>query len=425
MAMRMNLPPKNELRNLAVNFFNYGIFQSSTYIVPLITIPYIIRVVGIENYGIISLANGIANYIRVGVDYGWNILGIQYIARAGKDNKKRGEIVSAILSQQMFLVLVGGAVLGLAVLLLPKLQREYLVFFLAYGLVPGNMLILTWFYVGAEQVKDLNYIFLSSKLLYVLLIFFLLKPLNNFVWVVVFNSLSLLAAGMGSLFLLRFKYGIRIRLYGWKKFSHLFKEGWPIFVSYFSTNFYRNSNILILSIFASERIIGIYSVAEKAVKVVQSTFMPLSQTLYPYIAKISKTDEVKAAKYLRYIIWGMAILSGIVSALMFILAPLIIRLLAGTTPALGVLLVRVGSLVVLFGVLNYILGVIYLTNFGFKEKFSHAVVSTGVFGIVSCFILSYFFSATGTMLSFTLSELFLLLLLTHYVRKYKRMGKLV
>ena len=420
----MNLPSKKDLRNLAVNFVNYGIYQSSTYIVPLITIPYIIRVVGIENYGIISLANGVANYIRVGVDYGWNILGIQYVARAGNDAKKRGEIVSAILSQQLFLVLVGGLILGAAVLLFPKLQREYLVFILAYGLVPGNMLILTWFYVGAEQVKDLNYIFLSSKLLYVLTIFFLLRPLNNFVWVAVFNSGSLIVAGLASVVLLRFKYGIKVRLYGWKKFSHLFKEGWPIFLSYFSTNFYRNSNILILSIFASERIIGIYAVAEKAVKVVQSTFMPLSQTLYPYIAKISKTDELQAARYLRYIILGMAVLSGLVSLLMYIFAPLIIYLLAGKTPALGVLLVRVGSLVILFGVLNYILGVIYLTNFGFKEKFSRAVVTTGIFGVTVCFILSYFFSATGTMLSFTLSELFLMIFLIYYVKKYRRMGVL-
>ena len=73
-----------ERNALLFNFTNYGIYSLSLYIVPLITLPYIIRVVGLEKFGILSLALAVSNYLRVVSDYGWSTLGVQYIAKNQK-----------------------------------------------------------------------------------------------------------------------------------------------------------------------------------------------------------------------------------------------------------------------------------------------------------------------------------------------------
>ncbi len=389
------------------NFFNYGIFQAAKYVVPLITVPFIIRIIGIEKFGIISLAQGIANYLRVGVDYGWNILGVQYIARAQQDANQRDRIVNGILFQQLLLSAVAFLVLVLLIMFLPKLRTHWGVFVAAFGLVPGNMLMAPWFFVGVQKVKYLNRAFLISRLFYVGLIIALLKPLENMIWVPIFNSLSLFVGGTIVLVQLHSRFGVRFFLPAWGYMKQLFRDGWPMFISYFATNFYRNSQVLILALFVNDYFLGIYSAAEKIIKVIQGTFMPLSQTIYPILAKKYMESRKQALNALQQVTGIMAGLALVVSLGVVIGAPFLIKVIVGQENADGVSLLWIGSGVIFFGVLNYILGVMFLTNFGYKQLFSRAVVVTGGVGIGSCFILSYLFQAYGAMVSFTLAELFL------------------
>ena len=415
----MNFRLSAEKRRFLVNFFNYGLFQASKYIVPLITVPYIIHVLGIEKFGIISLAQGIANYIRVGVDYGWNILGVQYIARASTDRSQQRHIVSTILAQQLLLSAIGFLLLALATLVFPKLQRYWLVFWVAYGLVPGNMLLSSWFYVGIQKVKYLNALFLFSRFLYVALVLLMLKPLGHMIWVPAFNSLSLLVGGCISLWIIRNRFSLAPFQTNLTSIKQYFKEGWPIFISYFSTNFYRNSNIIILSFFANDYALGLYSAAEKIIKVLQGTFMPLSQTIYPYLSKISVQSREQAIHMVKKVTFYMGLLALLAVGVLNFLAPWIYRLITGYTVQEGYRLLQIGSGVIFFGVLNFVVGVMFMTNFGLKHLFARGVVVTGIVGIASCFILSYLWQAPGAMASFTLSEAFLLGLLLTMIKKLK------
>ncbi len=402
------------------NFFNYTIFQATQYIVPLITIPYIISILGVEKFGIISLAQGVANYIRVGVDYGWNMLGVQYIARANDSRVELSKIISTILVKQLALSILGFVLLIIGIFVFPKVAKYWEVFIASYGLVIGNMLIAPWFFVGSQKVKYLNYVFLVSRLLYVLLIIVFLKFFNNILWVPVANSGSLIFGGLLTLYIIRKYMGIRFILPSWFEIKTYFKDGWPIFVSYFSTNFYRNSNVIILALFTSDFYLGLFSVAEKIVKVVQGIFMPLSQTLYPYLAKLSKNSKKKAVQTIKKVVIIMGGVAFIAVIVLTIFSPWIMNLMAGEGIEEGTRLIRIGSVVIFFGVINFIVGIIFMTGFGMKRQFSNAVLATGVFGIAACFLLSYLYQANGAMASFTLSEAFLFFSITTYSYKKSR-----
>ena len=416
--MRWNLTPEKKL--FLTNFINYGIFQASKYVVPLITVPFIIHVIGVEKFGIVSLAQGLANYLRVGVDYGWNILGVQYIARSQHHADERDRIVNTILVQQLLLSGIAFLILLALIGIFPKLQTHWGVFIAAFGLVPANMLMVPWFFVGMQKVRYLNRAFLFSRLLYVVLIVLFLKPLEHMIWVPVFNSLSLFIGGAIVLVTLRKRFAVQFFLPRWQQLKQFFREGWPIFLSYFSTNFYRNSQVLILALFVNDYFLGIYSAAEKIIKVIQGTFMPLSQTIYPILARKYVESRNRAFVALKKAIWVLGSLAFVVSIGVIVTAPLLIKVIVGQNNADGVKLLWIGSGVIFFGVLNYILGVLFLTNFGYKVLFSRAVFITGIWGILSCFVLSYFFQAFGAMGSFTLAEIFLFIMLSVFSIQKKR-----
>ncbi len=400
-----------ERNSLFLNFTNYGIYSLSLYIVPLITLPYIIRVVGLEKFGIISLALAVSNYLRIVADYGWSTLGVQYIARKQKSAKETSTIISTILTIQLLLMMVTFISLAGIGYFIPSVHSEYFVFLVTFGLVPSYLLTASWFYVGMEKVKFLNYINFLAKGLYLFFIFFFLRNEDQYYLVPVLNSISLFIGALFSIILMRQSFGIRFQIPTVENLKSFLKDGWPIFVSSFAGNFYRNSNIIILAFFVAHPIVGIYAAADKIIRVFQGTFAPITQTLYPYISRIMSVSYQRAEKAIIALGSLMSIISAIIITIIFFTAEWIMYLIVDQHTVLGTLLLRIGIPTILFGVVNYILGIIYMTNFGLKQYYSKAVLMTGLINLILCTSLSNYFGATGAMLSFTISEFSLLLML--------------
>jgi PST family polysaccharide transporter len=415
-----------EHRYLIVNFFNYGLYQASNYLVPLLTIPYIIRVVGLEKFGIISLAQSVALYIRVGVDYGWSIIGVQYVAKVQIDDQKKSEVVSNIFFIQLILTIVGLLILFFLRVVFKEVDYEWIVFIAAYGIVPATMLMAPWFYVGMEKVKYLNYINFTARLCYLVLIFVFVRRETQYILVPFFNSAALFLGGIVSLAFMLKKFRIKLKIPEFQKIRQYLIEGWPIFTSYFATNFYRNSNILILAFFTSKEIVGIYAAADKVVKVIQGIFAPITQTLYPYISRISVQSKKRAIIAVKKLSVVMIFLTSIVVLSLIVTADWIMGIILEKPSDLANILLQIGSAVIFWGVLNFIVGIIYMTNFDMKKQFSNAVVLTGLLNIIICFILSNYFEAVGAMISFSLAEFILFgLLITQILRFNKKKLQIV
>ena len=400
-----------ERNSLLSNFGNYGIYSLSIYIVPLITIPYIIRVIGLEKFGILSLALAVSNYFRVVADYGWSTLGVQYIAKKQNSVKDHSEIISVILLIQLSLTIVLFLILLIITVSVPSLNKEFTVYVATFGLVPGNLLLTSWFYVGIERVKFLNLVNFSSKILYVFLIFSLLTKQTQYYLVPVFNTISLFIGAVISIILLKFKFRIQFCFPRVQKIILFLEDGWPIFISSLAGSLYRNSNIIILAFFVSESAVGIYAAADKIIRVFQGAFAPITQTLYPYISRIKIESQKRAETAIKTLCYVMSSITGFIVIILFFSADRIMYLLINKCTVTGINLLRIGLPTLIFGILNYIIGIIYMTNFGLKQYYSKAVLITGMVNLFLCTFLSFLMGSKGAMLSFTISEFFLLFVL--------------
>lgn len=406
-----------EYRQLIKNFFNFTIFQFSNYLIPLITIPYIIRAVGVEKFGVISIAQAVAYYFKIVVEYGFPISGVQYVAQNQKKPGKLSEIYSNIIFIQIVLMLGGFVLLWALVTILPGLHKEWQVYLFAYGLVPANVLMALWFYIGIEDMKYLNYINFLGRLSYLVLIFLFIRKEQDYTLVPLFNSLALFFAGFLSLAIVRTKFELRISSPNVELIKHYLRDGWPLFVSNFAISFYRNINILILGLFASKEMVGIFAAVEKVVKVIQTVFSPLTRTLFPFISRITVESKQRAVKAISKVLQIMSMLSLFIVLSLVITAPLVVKIVIGESSELGQTLLRVGSLVILFGVINYILGIIFMTNFNMKKQFSEAVVISGLANVLICTLFSRLWGAMGTVVAWTLIEALLFGLMSWFIKR--------
>jgi len=409
-----------EHKKLFLNFTNYGIFQVFNYLIPLITIPYIVRVIGAEKFGVISLALAVSYYFRIIAEYGFSITGVQMIAQNKDDINKRSEVYSTIITIQLIFTVVG--LLGMLILInvWPTLRAEQLVYMVTYIIVPANVFMALWFFIGTEEMHYLNIINLIGRVCYIVFIFIFVKQREDYYIIPILNGGSLLLAGLASLGFIYRKFNIRYQFPSFTKMKAYLYEGWPLFASIFGMNLYRNSNVIILGAVSNMEVVGIYSAGEKIVKVMQSIFEPITQTLFPYVSRLRVSDPRKSIRSIKTILKYMVMLGGTVTFLILFLAKPIAKLTLGPDLIAAKIVIQIGAFVILFGVINYILGIIFMTNFGLKNEFSKSVLITGIMNLIICYLLALKWNLVGAAIAFTSAEILLCCLLVGFILRRRK-----
>ena len=413
----------SEQKKLSVNFANFGLFQIISYLVPVITIPYIVRVIGPEKFGILSIAQAFTYYLWIITDYGYSISGVQLISQNQNNIPAGSRILKNIISIQL-LINAGCLLITVLVFNLYKPFAAYRYIFLFYFFSSTATIFLSpWLYTGLEKVKYISTLTLIHRSVYVILIFTMLHNESDYYLVPVFYSGSMLLGGGISLILIlvkfKFSFNHRVPL----ALRHFLKQDQQIYISNIFANLYRNSNILILSLFVSEASVGIYAAAEKIIKAIQGVFNPITQAFYPYISRITKISHVQSIRVIKYTLAFVSLLAGGVALAIFIFADSITHLAFGSGFASTAAIMRIASPVILFGVTNFVVGIIFMTNYGMKRQFSYSVISVGLLNLAVCSLLSYLIGALGAGISFLSAEFILLLFMSFFIYNNQELWK--
>ncbi|MDZ7817337.1 MAG: oligosaccharide flippase family protein [Aliarcobacter sp.] len=89
-------------KKLLSNFFSLSSIQLVSYILPIITIPYLVRVLGVEKFGLIAFAQAIIQYFIIFTDYGFGLSATKEIAQENGNKKKINQIFSSVIIIKAF-----------------------------------------------------------------------------------------------------------------------------------------------------------------------------------------------------------------------------------------------------------------------------------------------------------------------------------
>src|SRR5690606_7999911 len=125
-------------------------------ILPLITLPYILRVVGFSNYGIIMLATSLIAYFQSVTDYSFLITATRDVAIFKGSPKKLNIIYSKVLMTQTLFLIISLIVINLIVYLSPQFYENKLIFQLTTLSLVGHVLFPEWYFRGIEKMKYIS-----------------------------------------------------------------------------------------------------------------------------------------------------------------------------------------------------------------------------------------------------------------------------
>lgn len=260
-----------------------------------------------------------------------------------------------------------------------------------------------------------------SKSIFTVLIFIFIKTAEDFKYIILLNSFGFLLTGLLSIIIARREFKIRFVTTTWDEMKFQFKDGFALFGSTIGMNLYRNANIFILNFFVNEAAVGIYATAEKVIKALQMITVPIAQALFPHMGYRFKAQSVKVnLKILFKISKFFAIILTVEFLLTLIFSPWIIRIIAGEHLGEAIILVRIMSVVILVGGLNYVLGMVGLVNLDKQRYFFIAVMASGIASIIFLILTAPHLGIKGGAWALVISEILLFFMCAHRLFRVNR-----
>ena len=403
------------------NFLYLSVLNALNILLPLITLPYILGVVGKANYGIYAYVYTVLQYIIIISTYGFNFSATKQISQCRDDVSKVNTIYNAVIISKFLIALVLSALVLVLSGFILKDDVAPMMFLLGLGMVLGDVITPVWLFQGMERMKYMTIVNASSKILFTILVFIVIRSSEDFFLLILLNSAGYILAGVLSLILSAKQFKMKLGIVSVRNIFYQLKEGSAVFGSTFGMFLYRNANVLILKQFAPNEIVGVYSAAEKVIKGFQSIVAPAAQALFPHLSQRFKDkSDVENLSLLKKISVPFAGVLAVLSGAVYIFAPMISDILCGVEFRDCIPLIRIMTLVLFFGEINYLIGILGLINMNRQKQFFYSVLITGVFSVLFIITFAGRYGATAAALSMSLSELLLTVLCLACLIKIKR-----
>lgn len=378
--------------------------QIARYILPLVTIPYLARVLGPEAWGLVIFAQASSQWLLIVLEYGFRLSATREIARNRDNQEKVAEIVASVIGAFGLLLLGSGLVVLVMSVSVPTFKQNpnYLIWAWLVAIAGGMSPL--WYFQGIERMQLPAMLDLAARTLASIGIFIWIKTPDDGWKVLALQAIAgLFASGLMIVWMYRKIPGKLPRLTS--AFVAL-RMGWSMFLFQSSASLYTTANTFILGLLAPAAQVGFYGGAERISKTVLNLLKPVSQAMFPRMSYLMANDSKRAARLASISMVVMGIGGLVLAGVLAIAAPLIVNILLGAKFAAAVPLLRILVLLIPLIALSNVLGIQWMIPLGLDRAFNFIIISAGFINLILAVILTQRFGSTGMAWVVVFSEAF-------------------
>jgi PST family polysaccharide transporter len=373
--------------------------QAAGYVLPLITVPYLLRVLGPEYFGLIAFSQAVMAYFATLNDYGFNLSATRELAICRDDRILKSELYSSVMAIKFTLCLISLSTLILLIHYVPRFHANSAVFYASFLSVVGNMLFPAWFFQGIEKLYWISAVNLVASIAFTLAIFIFVHSSSNFVMAAVIQASGRLLAGVLGVVILFASEDIKLCRPTVAQMRAKFVDGWHLFLSQISVSLFISSITVVLGFMRGMAEVGYFSAANKILSAGQAVMGAIGQSMYPHVCSLAARSRAAAIDYLRkamLIIGGISMVGGV---LMLVLAVPIVHLVMGAKYMAAVPVLQFMSLIPFICAVNNIYGTQAMLNFGMKREFVRTIILSGFASFLVLPPLIFLWGASGSAAS--------------------------
>lgn len=385
------------------NLIIYGFGQGFSLIVPLLIMPYIVGLCGIDGQGKISISLGIAYFLIVIIDYGVDIVGVKEISVNRDDAEKLKSIISTAYCAR-FLLLCAVLVLASVVFFtIPFFYKEKTLFFLCLPILIGQFINPTWVYQGIEHYKWIAFLNIFSKVIYATGIFIFIRVPGDYIYANMWWGIGGITANAIAFLYLRKKYRLSFNDTDKHKIREYLKANFSFFFSqlFVSAQFYLP--IILIGFISNDSVAGKYSIVDRVINMFKTYLTVFFSFVYPRVCYLAEENVKEGMRFWkRYNGLNLtAIVFGIL-VMFYFAEPIISYFKANEVTEIAGYL-RFGLIVPLLLAISMPLKQLLL-GFGRQKLYIRLTMILVLFNGLLLAILLYFYGVYGVLASLIITE---------------------
>ncbi|MGL5228980.1 MAG: flippase [Bacteroidales bacterium] len=405
------IPSGSEGKTVVKNFGYLSLLQIAGYAFPLITMPYLARVIGANGFGKIAFASAIIVWIQTIADWGFNYTATRDVAQ-NKDNiEKVSEIFSNVLWSRCFLMLLSLVILIIAIIIIPSFQAESTIILVTFIMVPGHILFPDWFFQALEKMKYTTIFNIIIKIIFSLLVFIVIKEPDDYIYQPLFISISYVVCGFISMWLIIKKWKYKILKPELNSIVRTIKYSTDVFLNNLFPNLYNSMSVMLLGVYGGSLSTGIFDGGNKFISISQQFHSVIARSFFPFLVR--RTDK-------HSVFVKINILTGVfISFFLFMFSPFIIEIMLGPDFEHSVFVLRLLAISLIFLIISNTYGTNYLIIIHKERLLRRITMICSVIGMIFSYPLIKYYSFVGAALTILISRFLLGVTIYLFARKVK------
>lgn len=404
-----------KIHSVKYNFIMNAILTVAGIIFPLITFPYISRVLLVEGSGKVAFATSVVTYFTMFASLGIPTYGVRACAIVRDNKEKLSKTVQELLIISGGTTLLTYIVFGISLFVIPEFAQERTLL-LIVGLGIGlNTIGVQWLYNALEQYSYITTCSILFKVIGMILMFLLVKESSDYQ---IYGGVYVIASfGSYVLNFICLRKFVTFQKTGTYQFKQHLKHIMVFFAMSAGASIYLNLDVVMLRFLQSNEAVGYYNAGIKVKTVLVTCVTSLGTVLLPRLSYYIETADKKAfqlmvGKAFRFVF----VAASAVTVYFSIFARESILLLSGEAflPAVGPMMILMPT-VLLIGLSN-VTGIQILTPNGREREVMYSIWGGAILDFVLNLIVIPKFSANGAALSTLLAEGMVLLLQCWFLR---------
>lgn len=404
-----------KIHSVKYNFIMNAILTVAGIIFPLITFPYISRVLLVEGSGKVAFATSVVTYFTMFASLGIPTYGVRACAIVRDNKEKLSKTVQELLIISGGTTLLTYIVFGISLFVIPEFAQERTLL-LIVGLGIGlNTIGVQWLYNALEQYSYITTCSILFKVIGMILMFLLVKESSDYQ---IYGGVYVIASfGSYVLNFICLRKFVTFQKTGTYQFKQHLKHIMVFFAMSAGASIYLNLDVVMLRFLQSNEAVGYYNAGIKVKTVLVTCVTSLGTVLLPRLSYYIETADKKAfqlmvGKAFRFVF----VAASAVTVYFSIFARESILLLSGEAflPAVGPMMILMPT-VLLIGLSN-VTGIQILTPNGREREVMYSIWGGAILDFVLNLIVIPKFSANGAALSTLLAEGMVLMLQCWFLR---------
>lgn len=409
-------------KSITKNYIYNLIYQIMVLILPLITTPYISRVLGAENIGIYSYTLSISAYFILFGSLGIALYGQREIAYNQENKKKYSKILYEIVILRFITMVISMAIFYFVFVNGKQYQMYYKILLLE---LLANSLDISWFFQGLEEFKKTILRNIVVKLISIICIFVFVKTSYDLKKYFMIYVLSILIGNL-SLWAYLPKYIEKINYKTLNIFKHI-KPTIGLFIPQIAIQVYTVlDKTMIGAIISNKAEVGFYEQSQKIIKILLTVVTALGTVMVPRMANVYiKKEKGQMTNYMKKSFCFMYLLAFPIIFGMISISDEFVPIFFGPGYDRVSMLMKIISPIILMIGMSNVIGTQYLLPTKRQREYTISVVLGAIINFVMNFILIGRYGAVGASIGTVIAETMVTVVQMYYIRNDFNIKKIV